>query len=329
MLRRGRERRERPGAGRRPGAGLVALLALCGVAGSVHAAQDDPAFLGGFLRETRIVYPLSVGDWHAVGEHRFDQPELGVSVRYVDPARPDHALDVYFYPAGQIGPAQLDRHMQQSVAELKAIAGHPGYYRAIAFSPVRRQRVALPGVEPEAVDGELRSVDALMAQPQGDYHSAMVIAAARLYFVKARYSVPAAAMRQAQARTSLEAFVVRLLPQTLIASTGDCAAPLPVELLPQDQALPETDLLQIHGDDVAGAVLTADFRVVARAGDADSARLLAALGTALRDSRFPGCVGESPVNPEVPDGSREIRLEYRDGRVRGRPATGGRARAEV
>lgn len=65
-------------------AGLGCLLVVVAGAESAAAAEGEATassqaraslpFLGGFLRETRILYPLGFDAWSARDEHRFDDP---------------------------------------------------------------------------------------------------------------------------------------------------------------------------------------------------------------------------------------------------------------
>ena len=63
-------------------------LLLASIGGAVAAdavtreqADAAPPFLGGFLKETRILYPLRHDGWEAQGEHLYDVQALGASVR--------------------------------------------------------------------------------------------------------------------------------------------------------------------------------------------------------------------------------------------------------
>ena len=102
--------------------GGLALLALASLAPA--AAGDGEAsapFLGGFLKETRIVYPLQVGEWEAVGERLYDAAELGASVRYRSGTDLDRWIDVYFYPVGVVPDSYLRQAAQASLQELDTV----------------------------------------------------------------------------------------------------------------------------------------------------------------------------------------------------------------
>src|SRR5690606_32582966 len=118
-------------------AGLAAVSMVALAAGSVSAASADAGdgeeaprvpFLGGFLEETRIVYPLTVGDWDARGERLYDAAELGASVRYQSGEHLDRWIDIYFYPVGVVPPSHLDQAAQVTLEEIGMGIGRPGGY---------------------------------------------------------------------------------------------------------------------------------------------------------------------------------------------------------
>lgn len=240
------------------------LLAVCVVAapravvGGGQQAQRAP-FLGGFLQETRIVYPLQVGEWQAEDEHLYDEPALGASVRYRDGRHRDRWIDLYFYPAGVLPPSGLDEAAQRTLDEIGMGVGRPGGYVEAEFGELRAFEIAGGGRERDGGRAlTARSADMRLLREEGAYHSAMVLLVDRLYYVKGRYSVGAAALSRGEARAGLEAFVAEVVRTTSIGSTGDCWT-----------------LAEAGGHGLAG------------------------------------CTGAEPSNPEVPEGSREIRLEYR------------------
>jgi len=72
-----------------------------------------------------------------------------------------------------------------------------------------------------------------------------------------------------------------------------------------DAAFSDASLAEVTRD-----ALTRDYRLLTRDPD-DPAVQLEASGKALRQGRYPGCAGELAVEPDVPEGHREIRIEYR------------------
>jgi hypothetical protein len=241
------------------------------------ATRDNPSpFLGGFLRESRIVYPLKVGEWEAVGEHRYDEQEYGVSVRYVHGQDRDRWIDVYFYPAGVLSLAQFaDAAGAEAdlIAQAHRQAGHSGF----DISAVRP--FSLASNRPAAII-PARAVDLGYTVNGKAYSSAMTLLLDRLYFVKARYSIEQARLSRADTLRQLEQFSAQLHPSLVMLSSGDCA-------------------------------MTSQM-------DAGTGRITAR--QSLDGRRLPGCIGEAPENPQVLDGMREIRIEYRAPADAGHPS---------
>ena len=202
-------------------------------------------FLGGFLKETRIVYPLSIGEWGAVGEQRYDAPEAGVSVRYQADGDTSRWIDVYFYPVGVVARSHLDRAARGVLADVEAGVG-PGGYLEVEPGPMRAFRVPRRQDDPDPLPA--RSADMRLLREEGAYNSAMALLIDRLYYVKARHSVEEALMERAAVREALEAFIGELVPRTYIGSTGTCWSPLPVEALPAGDPAPADARLAIEGD---------------------------------------------------------------------------------
>lgn len=254
---------------------LACALGLAPGAGAVDTATSEP-FLGGFLMDTRVVYPLRVGAWEAVGEHLFDAAELGASVRYQSDLDRERWIDIFFYPVGVVPESHLDSAMRATIRELQGAVGAPGGYDAAEFGEVHAFRVPPPTGGDAGLP--VRSVDMALARDGVDYHSAMVLLVDRMYFVKGRFSVAVPGMERGTARETLEAFVAELAAGTYIGSTGRCWSPAPIEAL------------------TPGAPPPDDARLASGSGDG---------------GRYPGCVGAEPHNPDVSEGHREIRFEYR------------------
>src|SRR5690554_1627976 len=276
--------------------GGLALLALASLAPA--AAGDGEAsapFLGGFLKETRIVYPLQVGEWEAVGERLYDAAELGASVRYRSGTDLDRWIDVYFYPVGVVPDSYLRQAAQASLQDIGSSVGKPGGYARAELGELRRFQVA-------PADGTAKAIPALSAdmrlvRAEGDYHSAVTLLIDRLYHVKGRYSVAAGAMDRGAVRSALEVFTAELVRGTYIGSTGNCWSPAPVEALPDGAAVPAGSQLSITPDDGGGAWLVGD-RVLARQPEGDAAQALALLAMAAGGRLYPGCVGAEPRSEE-------------------------------
>ena len=299
-------------------AGLLAAFAMAGAtasdappAGGADPGEGEAApqvpFLGGFLEETRIVYPLKVGDWEAQGEHLYDEAAAGASVRYQSGDRTDRWIDVYFYPAGAVPRTYLDQAAQGTLEEIQSGVGRPGGYLEVEMGWLNRFQVAAPG------GGEpipARSADMRLRLEQGEYHSAMAVLVDRMYHVKGRYSLEAGIMDRAGVREGLQDFIAELVRETYIGSTGRCWSPEPVEALAPDAAAPADAVVSV-GAGEGGSAWLVGTRVLAREPEGDEARALSLLAMAMDGRLYPGCVGSDPHNPDVGEGKREIRLEYR------------------
>lgn len=292
---------------------LVALLALAPLAafaaGDATEVDGPPPvpFLGGFLQETRIVYPLRVGEWDAMGERLYDAAELGASVRYQSGDHLDRWIDIYFYPVGVVPDSHLDEAARRTLEEVEMGVGRAGGYLDVDIGPVREFQVP-QGDEADPLPA--RSADMRLEREQGPYHSAMVLVIDRMYYVKGRYSVEADLQERAEVRQALEAFVAGLVRDTYIGSTGKCWSPAVIEALPAGAAAPAGARMSAESEDGGGAWLVGD-RVLAHAPEGQAAQSLALLAMAMDGRIHPGCFGADPHNPEVSEGRREIRLEYR------------------
>ncbi|WP_159016323.1 hypothetical protein [Cognatiluteimonas profundi] len=264
----------------------MTLFGVPGVSAAENAespsdvSKDHPQpFLGGFLRESRIVYPLKVGEWEAIGEHRFDEQEYGVSVRYAHGRDSDRWIDVYFYPAGVLSAAQF-AEAARTEADLIGQAHRQAGHADFDIGELQAFSVASVPVAPAAAI-PARAVDLGYTIHGTAYSSAMTLLLDHLYFVKARYSIEQARLSREDTLRQLEQFTAQLHPSLVVLSTGDCS--------------------------MSSQIDAGTGRVTARAPVPDG-RLLA------------GCVGESPVNPDVVDGMREIRIEYRAPDGEGHPS---------
>lgn len=252
--------------------GIPAPGAAEGASAPGEAANDHAhPFLGGFLRESRIVYPLTVGEWQAVGEHLYEDQEYGVSVRYAHGSDVDRWIDVYFYPAGLLSAAEFAeaaRNEADLIGQAHRQAGHTGF----DIGALHEFSLAGDATDPSTTI-PARAVELGYTIHGTAYSSAMTLLLDRLYFIKARYSIAQARLSRADTLRQLEQFTTRLHPRLVVLSTGDCWMPMQVDL------------------------------ATGRATTADGAQM-------LRRGLPPGCAGDAPLNPVVPDGMREIRLEY-------------------
>ena len=274
------------------------------------SAEDKAPFLGGFLKETRILYPLQLGRWKAVGEHLYEQQELGVSVRYAHGDDVDRWIDLYLYPAGVLSDTQFEQAAQIERDQILQIQGQPGGHGAIDMGTLQRFSFAVPGEERNQPRKQGYVVDMSYAREGETWNSVMTLLLDRLYFVKGRFSIAENRMSRRRARKLLEDFVGELSSRLEIVSSGQCWMPLPVEKLEAAAAEPEAELSSSSGAGPQTEWLMAD-RVLARDPESPGARALVVLGMAVQGRLFPGCSSAEPINPVVPEGMREIRLEFR------------------
>jgi len=202
----------------------LASLGLSGSSGDAANAgdedqQNDALRAGPLPRATRIVYPLRVDGWDAVGEHLFDEQEYGVAIRYAHGEDRDRWIDVYFYPAGALTPSQFAdaaRLEADLIRQAHDEARHPGF----AMGALETFGTGLDGAAVNLADEGI-AVDLQFESDGTAYSSAMVLLLDRRYFVKARYSVAQAVLSRAQTREALGDFVLRLQSRLSIESVGE------------------------------------------------------------------------------------------------------------
>lgn len=264
-------------------------------------ADDDgqglPAtlLLGGLLSESRVLYPLQVGDWRAVSEQRFPDQRYGVAVRYIDGER---WLDLYFYPGGPQAPELLAQVARVERENIGAAARESD--RGIRLGEL--QEIGLAG------EAQVPAWRLGLEYPGEQRASAMLLFARNLYLVKARASAPPPAT-PASLLAEVQAFMEVVAAQVRIASTGECWLPERLEVV---DALPDPAAPQVFASyrdpgKATAAVVTAAGVQVARAEAARAQGLATELAAAL----YPGCVAPEAIEPEVPSHMREIRIEYR------------------
>ena len=210
---------ERWGSWFREGLASLGWAGSAGDAANAVDGQQGDAMHGGPLpRATRIVYPLRVDGWDAVGEHLFEEQEYGVAIRYAHGEDRDRWIDVYFYPAGALTKSEFAaaaRLEADLIRQAHHEAGHPGFQMGAldAFGTQwsgETVRLADDGI---AVDLQYRGEGTT-------YSSAMVLLLDRQYFIKARYSVEQAMSSRVQTRVTLGDFVLRLQSRVSIQSVG-------------------------------------------------------------------------------------------------------------
>lgn len=304
---------------------LVAAMALaappCAAQGTAPASgpaqapaassvQEKRPFLGGFLRETRVIYPLRIGDWEAVDEHLYDDQSLGASVRYRNLKHDQRWLDLYFYPAGVIDAKDLDRAMEVQRESL-GMAG----YGQLELGPTRTFRyesqpaLEVDGKRTERQVGSGRSLDATMVYEGVRRNSAMTLQYEQMYFIKGRLSAREDDASRRGLRNSLEEFATAVVPQLEVRSAGDCWQPLPIAPMPAG-GVPAAEVIMSLDDGAGGKSVLTGAGVWADHPDSNPAKLAMMLGMARMDRLFDGCVATEDLNAPVPEGKRELRLEF-------------------
>jgi len=224
---------------------LLLMVASCAAASAATPAQDktpgkdtasaedaSPAkgdqpesaplpFLGGFLTETRILYPLRVDTWESRNEHRYEQAEYGASVRYKDTAHEERWLDVYFYPVGLVPPENARSEMESTLRNIASLAGTQDAYERVGLGATHAFRIPVDpnnaGSSLKAYSGEL----AFTGKGQ-EYSSAIVVLVKDMYYIKGRLSLPADSLSPQATRELLETFIAGLVRQSFLISTGRC-----------------------------------------------------------------------------------------------------------
>ena len=299
-----------------PVALLFMFAALCPAVAAEPEAQPaatqqkEMPFLGGFLRETRIVYPLTLGEWKAVGEHRYEEQAAGVSVRYAHGDDSDRWIDMYFYPVGVLSDEQVAMLAGQERHALQQAWMQGPDAKEDDLSELHTLSLPPRDTSDKAKRVAAYSVDLTYTHEGSRRNSAMVVLLDRLYMVKARFSIKDTALSRRKARKMLEEFTAELAPKLTFSSIGGCWMPLPIEPLVADQPVPEGSLLPMQTDGQPTEYVYPD-RVLARDPESISAKTAVMLGMAMQHRMFPGCDGSDTLNPEVPKGMREIRIEYR------------------
>jgi len=271
------------------------------------AKQPEVPFLGGFLRESHVLYPLEQGDWKMRDEHRYDAQEAGVSVRFSRDDDKTGWIDVFFYPVGVLDAAAVERMAEAEKQELVAAWGSamqdPKDITALSKFDVAR---------PDDKDGKdpivARSLDFAFERDGAMRSSAMVFAVDRMYAIKFRYTALQEKVSREKARSDLDAFARGFLPRLDIESTGQCWNPAPIEGLAKGAPAPKDAMITTSEDGTPSVWLLSD-RVVARDPDGPGAKVMQILGMAMQERLYKGCTGADPIQPTVPKGMREVRFE--------------------
>jgi hypothetical protein len=290
----------------------IAVAIACTMAAPFASAQAPAAdtqaerpFLGGFLQDSRILYPLKIGDWVARDEHMYEQAELGASVRYQHGDIRDRWIDVYFYPAGIVPDAHVREMAQGTVEGIRALPGNSG----LPAGGLETSRIEL-GSDENRRHATLYSSGFTLARDGKRYASAMTLLAKDLYYIKGRYSGDAAAHTPEALHDELKDFTVRLVRETRLYSTGECWMPPPIVQVDAPDPEATGALVNISTEGKAHAVGFAD-RVDAVDPRSSQAILTQFMAYTASGRWVDGCHPPEDMTPDVPDGMRELRFEYR------------------
>lgn len=293
------------------------LLLIAGTLPSLaaRAAEPDTPFLGGHFTESRALYPLRVGDWQAMGEHRYEEPELGVSVRYQNLRQPDRWMDLYLYPGG----VMFDPHFAQAFAQtVEEVSMAARQRQADAFEAGEQRSFKIAPAPGDEILGDMavkaRSFGLDSATDGKRHHSALAMTLRDQYLLKVRYSVRADGKdTREQVQRQAEAFLSGFAASVKVLSTGACWHPLPVRPMPAGLARPAGLLASANDgrDDEVWVAEDALYLKPALIAQPEQARAAQALGQAVRDALRGRCVAPEEMELAVPDGMREIRFEYR------------------
>lgn len=295
---------------KRKACGMLAGVAcwLAALAAPAHAAEDVQAerpFLGGFLQDSRILYPLEIGPWVARDEHRYEQAEAGASVRYQHGDLRDRWIDVYFYPAGVVPDERVREMAQGTVDGIRALPGN----RGLPAGDLETSKIELGG-DKERRYVTVYSAGFALTRDGKPYSSAMTLLAKDLYYIKGRYSGEAAAHTLEALHAELKDFTARLVRESRLYSTGECWMPPPIVQVDSPDPKAAGALLDISADGKAQAVGFADRVEAVEAGSSQA--IVAQFMTYAASRRWvDGCNPPEDMTPVVPDGMRELRFEYR------------------
>jgi hypothetical protein len=194
---------------------------------AMRLEEGPPAapFLGSFLHESHIVYPLAVPEgWEVLGEQRYDAPEQGASVRYHRVGDKSGWIDVFYYPVGALNAEQLAKMADTERRNLVT-----AWEDALTGDPITRLTTfTVPTGRPAPyfiVTAYATDFSYLHRDNKKPYHSAMVLMVDRLYAIKLRYSADADVRSREEVVKETQHFARQLLPQVEISSTGQCGAP--------------------------------------------------------------------------------------------------------
>ncbi len=196
----------------------------------MNPSPDEVPFLGGFLRETSVIYPERIGTWVMVGEHRFDTAPYGASLRYERPDDSTGFIDLYIYP---VGVNSAEAVAEQAVIERDAL--QKGWASQLVDPPMSPLSTFTLPVKPDAKPSPYHQprpkavtayqVDFGFQREGTPYSGAFVYIVDRMHGIEIRYNSEAASLDRAQLRREAEKFAREVFPQLGIVSNGSCGLP--------------------------------------------------------------------------------------------------------
>ncbi|GAA4860671.1 hypothetical protein [Luteimonas vadosa] len=290
-----------------------ALLPLPSAAAGRESEKAEVPFLGGFIRETRIVYPLEDSGWRALGEQLHEPHAAGVSVFYADIDDDARRASVHYQALGLVSEQDYEAVVAGARAAFESVPDGPGSEAAAKLGESRRfslRQTTRDGRE-YVVTGT--SFDLEFHDEGERFVAAQTVLWSNLYLVRWMMVAPAESTSRDALRRELERWTTRMVLQTGVVSTGDCWMPMRIETArPGRRRLHgQMATIAVKGD---GIIRVMPDRLlvpesIARLPDLETAALMYA-GMRLAGRLVNGCVSPVDMNLEVGEGFREIRLEY-------------------
>ncbi|RRU22251.1 hypothetical protein [Stenotrophomonas sp. 278] len=196
----------------------------------VNASPDEVPLLGGFLRETSLIFPETMGTWKFVHETRLDDAPHGAVLRYQRPGDDSGWVDVYIYP---VGVNSVEAVAEQAVNERDALQRSwesqlvdPPMSPLSTFTlPVKPVANPSPYHQPRPKAITAYQVDFGFKREDGAYSGAFIYMVDRLHGIEIRYNAKAASLDRTQLRKEAEKFTREVFPQLGIISNGSCGLP--------------------------------------------------------------------------------------------------------
>lgn len=297
---------------------LAALALGCG-AGLAHAAgvasqkNGEVPFLGGFIRETRIVYPMQDSGWQAQGEQLHEPQAAGVSVFYTHAQDEARRVSVRYLPVGLMPEAEYKQAVSAARDAFRAIPDGPDSEAVTELGESRQFSVRQPTRDGREFVVTGTSFDLLYRYQGQRFVAAQALLWTNLYLVQWLMVAPADTVSRDELRRELERWAARMVLQTGVVSTGRCWLPMKIELASRGKRRLRGQLatIVVKGEGIVRVMpdrLLVPESIVGLP-DLETAALMY-VGMGLAGRLMHGCVSPVDMNLDVPEGQREIRLEF-------------------